>query len=103
MAPSSGLADRQTVTVSASGFQPGHDVYVVECGQSGPACHSTEYRHASVDGDGRLQVSLPAYRTFAGVGGDGVARSVDCAAVQCSFVALDPVTNEHAEAVISFG
>jgi hypothetical protein len=100
--PAAALDDGQTVSVSATGFPAGETLYVVECSATGPACHGTEFRSATVAEDGTATVSLPAAKTFTAVTQTGEPVSIDCAVDPCGFAAFTTTGSAKGEAAISF-
>lgn len=80
--PSTGLADRQAVAVSASGFEPHTAVLIAQCPASSgdvPAAPAFDrcglVRFAGVDADGTARASMPVRRVLGAPGSAGV----DCA------------------------
>lgn len=82
--PSTDLIDRQTVTVTAEGFDPLTSFGAAQCDPSlGPgagleACDLSTARTTTTDADGRVQLDMPVRRIITVQG-----RVVDCALEPC--------------------
>lgn len=85
-----GLLDRQVVTVTGSGFEPGEDLLVVQCiGTVPDSCPAdpvvnTNAAHATADGDGDVSATLRLPRTIE----YGDDDSASCQHGDCSIVAI---------------
>jgi hypothetical protein len=104
--PSTGLVDRQTVTVTGEGFGAFMSFGAAQCDPSvGPdagtdACDLSTARTTTTDGNGRVQLTMPVRRIITVQG-----REVDCALEPCTLGAatLSGTTPIEATAVpISF-
>jgi hypothetical protein len=80
--PDDGLADRQIVTVTGSGFSPHAAVIVAECAGGTPGfsgCSQYSVRVVQANAHGHVSATLRVRRTFDAYTGGNGPTSVDCA------------------------
>lgn len=103
--PDTGLADGQTVTVTASGFSPGQSLIVIQCADKGQQTGAGDCNlevAATVQTNESGGAMTPLVVTVGPFGGNGVV----CDAAQPCLVSVtqaSPTPTEEADAPISFG
>lgn len=105
VAPATGLAARQAVHVTGTGFTPNETLVVNECADKGPAtgpadCNLGDMTTVTADSTGRVAVDITVLK------GPFGANQVTCGPAQPCLVSISQATPspaEEANAQISFG
>lgn len=107
VAPSTGLADGEQVTVTGRGFPPGATVFVTECsGNSADTvrCEWRDDQRGTADGGGNVTVPATVHRSFEGYDPTGKpAGTVVCDVAPGCWIAAAGGGANAAPAPISFG
>jgi hypothetical protein len=101
--PSSGLADGQSIEVSASGLTVGTTYYVDECAYVASnqlACAQNPVA-VTVGADGTASTPLTVFKTFQASVGSTPWGTVDCSTTQCQ-AGIGDTSGDGSGAAISF-
>ena len=96
--PTTGLGERQQISITATGLRPNSIYSVRQCSTGKePACDETEYPYGRTDADGRFALDVTARAVLYGWRG-----RTDCTEVPCEIQITDDLGDRYAGAALTF-